>query len=270
MPHLSRCIGIDYSGAKTATSGLPGLRVYVSADGSDPAEVPPPRGGPKHWTRRGAAEWLLETLRDGRPTLVGIDHAFSFPLEYFDRHQIAHDWNVFLEDFCRHWPTDGDETTVDHVRRGEVGKGAERSGNARWRRLADRATGSAKSVFHFDVQGSVAKSTHAGLPWLRFVRAALGDRLHVWPFDGWEIFEGCSVIAEIYPSLWRNLAERGERTADQHDAYVTALWLSRAAADGSLALYLSPDLTISERERARVEGWILGVGDGGQGRSAAP
>jgi hypothetical protein len=39
-------------------------------------------------------------------------------------------------------------------------------GNSRWRRLTEERAGSAKSVFHFDVQGSVAKSTHAGIPWL--------------------------------------------------------------------------------------------------------
>src|SRR5258708_16986877 len=33
-----------------------------------------------------------------------------------------------------------------------------------------------QSVFHFDVQGSVAKSTHSGLPWLRYFRQYLGDR----------------------------------------------------------------------------------------------
>jgi hypothetical protein len=35
--------------------------------------------------------------------------------------------------------------------------------------------GSAKSVFNFDVQGSVAKSTRAGIPWLRFIRQRLGS-----------------------------------------------------------------------------------------------
>lgn len=34
-------------------------------------------------------------------------------------------------------------------------------GNAHWRRLTEERAGAAKSVFHFDVQGSVAKSTHA-------------------------------------------------------------------------------------------------------------
>jgi hypothetical protein len=45
-------------------------------------------------------------------------------------------------------------------------------------------------VFHFDVQGSVAKSTHAGIPWLRFIRRRLGARVHFWHFDGWDIPAG--------------------------------------------------------------------------------
>ena len=35
---------------------------------------------------------------------------------------------------------------------------------ARWRRLTEERAGGTKSVFHFDVRGSVAKSTHAGIP----------------------------------------------------------------------------------------------------------
>jgi len=46
------------------------------------------------------------------------------------------------------------------------GDGAARTGNPRWRRLCEERCGG-KSVFHFDVQGSVAKSSHAGIPWLR-------------------------------------------------------------------------------------------------------
>ena len=40
-----------------------------------------------------------------------------------------------------------------------------RVGDASWFRLTERWTAGAKSVFRFDVQGAVAKSTHAGLPW---------------------------------------------------------------------------------------------------------
>ncbi len=71
---------------------------------------------------------------------------------------------------------------------------------------------------------------------------------------------GHSAIAEVYPALWSRGFAREGRGADQHDAYSVAAWLSRADHDGSLAAFLKPDLTGSERPVAEVEGWILGVG----------
>ena len=136
---------------------------------------------------------------------------------------------------------------------------AARMGNARWRRLTEERAGGAKSVFHFDVQGSVAKSTHAGIPWLRLIRQRLGALVHFWPFDGWDIPAGRSVIAEVYPALWSRGFSNDGRTGDQHDAFSIAAWLSRADRDGSLATFLKPDLSPSERTLAQVEGWILGV-----------
>ena len=40
----------------------------------------------KYWTPQGIAEWLVERLAEDAPTLVGIDHGFSFPLRYFEMH----------------------------------------------------------------------------------------------------------------------------------------------------------------------------------------
>jgi hypothetical protein len=148
---------------------------------------------------------------------------------------------------------------VDFVREGAFGNGVARMRNARWRRLTEERAGGAKSAFHFDVQGSVAKSTHAGIPWLRFIRQRLGEGVHFWPFDGWDIPAGRSVVAEVYPALWsRGFVHEG-RTGDQHDAYSIAAWLSRADWDGGLAAFLKLDLTPPERTVAQVEGWILGV-----------
>lgn len=83
--------------------------------------------------------------------------------------------------------------------------------------------------------------------------------MHFWPFDGWEIPAGRSVIAEVYPALWSRSFAREGRTGDQHDAYSIAAYLSRADRDGSLAACLNLDLTPPERTVAQVEGWILGV-----------
>jgi hypothetical protein len=115
-------------------------------------------------------------------------------------------------------------------------------------------------VFHFDVQGAVAKSTHAGLPWLRSIREKVGDRAHFWPFDGWNIPAGRSAVVEVYPVLWRHGFPPEGRNDHQHDAYVIAARMRRADADGSLGQSLAPALDAPGRAIARIEGWILGVG----------
>jgi hypothetical protein len=259
MRAFSRYIGIDYSGAETPTASLKGLRVYAADGDALPIEVPPPPSLRRYWTRREIAEWLVERLTEGASTLVGIDHGFSFPLRYFEAHQLVPEWPAFLDDFQRHWPTDEDHVYVDFVRDGLSGNGADRTGNARWRRLTEERAGSAKSVFHFDVPGQVAKSTHAGLPWLRYLRQQLGERVHFWPFDGWRIPAGRSAVVEVYPALWKHAFAANGRTADQHDAYSAAAWMRQADLDGQLEEFLNPALNPNERTVAEVEGWILGI-----------
>jgi hypothetical protein len=259
MVAFSRYIGIDYSGAQTPEASLKGLRVYMAEGDAPPVEVAPPPSPRKYWTRKGIAHWLVEALSQDPPTLVGIDHGFSFPLRYFEVHRLPPDWSAFLDDFQAHWPTDQDYVYVDFVRDGSVGQGADRTGHPRWRRLTEEQARTAKSVFHFDVQGQVAKSTHAGIPWLRFIRNSLRDRVHFWPFDGWDVPSGTSALAEVYPALWSRDHPREDRTADQHDAYCIAAWMACADRDGSLREALRPKLPASVAGEAQVEGWILGV-----------
>ena len=258
MAQFSRYIGIDYSGAQTPTKSLPGLRVYSATQTQSPREVPPPASPRKYFTRRGLAEWLAKELLDGPPTLVGIDHGFSFPMRYFETHRIPPDWQIFLEDFKAHWPTDDELTYVDFVRNGMCGNGAERQGQSRWRRLTEKRC-RAKSVFHFDVQGSVAKSTHAGLPWLLYLRRELRGFAQFWPFDGWTPPAGVSVIAEVYPALWSRSFPSGDRNSHQQDAYSIARWMMEQDATAGLDAFFKPALSGNERAVAEVEGWILGI-----------
>lgn len=259
MPQFERYIGIDYSGAETPDKSLKGLRIYDATKDQAPVEVLPPAGARKYWSRRGIAEWLVAELSSGPATLVGIDHAFSFPMRYFEENALAADWSLFLEDFHQHWPTDEKNMYVDFVREGRYGKGMERMGDSRWRRMAEERS-RAKSVFHFDVQGSVAKSTHSGLPWLLYLRRQLGQRLHFWPFDGWAPPAGRSVIAEVYPALWNRIYPIEDRDSHQQDAYSVARWMRQADADGSLETSFHPQLGEAQRKVALVEGWILGLG----------
>lgn len=258
MARFERYIGIDYSGAQTPKSSLKGLRIYSADQKSAPKEVLPPPGPRKYWTRRGIAEWLARELQHNGATIVGIDHAFSFPLSYFETYGLPHEWTAFLDDFHAHWPTDDDHMYVDFIRDGLRGNGAARAGNPRWRRITEiRAR--AKSAFHFDVQGTVAKSTHAGLPWLRYLKRDSSNSLHFWPFDGWDPPAGRSVIVEVYPALWNKQFSRGDHDQHQHDAYSVVAWLRRADLDGSLEMSFRPTLTPGERKSAQIEGWIFGV-----------
>ncbi len=231
--------------------------MYSADCTSPPREVPPPAGPKKYWTRRGIAELLVELLSGGTPTLVGIDHGFSFPLRYFEKYNLRLDWDAFLEDFQRHWPTNEDHMYVDFVRDGLHGNGAAREGRPTWRRITEVRTRRAKSVFHFDVIGSVAKSTHSGLPWLLYIRSR--TNAHFWPFDGWQIPPGRSVLAEVYPALWSKTFAQEARDGHQHDAYSIAAWLRYADKDGSLSRFFDPYLENQERKIAEIEGWILGV-----------
>jgi hypothetical protein len=121
MPSFKRYIGIDYSGAQTPTASLKGLRVYLAGGDALPVEVAPPPSPRKYWSRRSIAEWLAKRLAEQVPTLVGIDHGFSFPLRYFEEHGLKPDWPDFLDDFQRHWLTDEDHAYVDFVREGVLG-----------------------------------------------------------------------------------------------------------------------------------------------------
>lgn len=269
MINFDLFLGIDYSGAQTPTARLSGLQVYAVRPGSmEPERWNAPArvntGQRVNWTRRQVAERLRDEVRSGRRLLAGIDHGFSFPASYFARYGLQC-WSEFLDDFVTHWPTLGDEVTVDHVRDGSLHRSGaapppgSRVGATDELRLTERWTPSAKSVFLFDVQGAVAKSTHAGIPWLKWLRDELGDAAHVWPFDGWAPPAGKAVIVEVYPSLFRRRYPRAERSGDEQDAWSTARWMAEMAARGALGDYFAPPLLESERAVAALEGWIFGV-----------
>lgn len=267
MPAYDLHLGIDYSGAATSTTPLPGLQVYAARlDGESIKCYSPACNGStrsRHWTRREIAQCLCDLARDGVRFIAGIDHAFSFTLAYFQRYGLG-SWPAFLADFVCHWPTHKDGVRVDSVRLspppGRSGAPRDaRVGQASELRLAERWTSSAKSVFQFDMQGSVAKSSHAGIPWLKWLRDEAGGRIHFWPFDGWQPEVGKAVLAEVYPSLFRRRYPRDDRNADEQDAYATARWLADMDVREALEGYFAPPLTGVERASAALEGWILGV-----------
>lgn len=165
-------IGIDYSGARTPTCRLKELQVYATKPGEQPerqfSRAPSNNNVPCNWTRAEIAAYLMDLARQGVRYIAGTDHGFSFPVGYFERYGLK-SRPQFLDDFVQYWPTDGDHVYVDFVRDGNLARKGrlapgERTGRGTEFRLCERWTSSARSVFHFDVQGQVAKSTHAGIP----------------------------------------------------------------------------------------------------------
>ena len=248
-------IGIDYSGAATPATRSTTIQVYQAAGGTGPQAVASPSSTnhrKRNWNRIEVVDWLTENLQVNSAVMIGIDHAFSFPLSYFQRYNIA-TWDEFLNDFVDHWPTHRIDATVEQYR-----KNSNRTGNADEFRLTERWTSSAKSVFQFDVQGSVSKSTHAGLPLLRKLRQN-HPQLHFWPYDGWQIPAGRSVVAEVYPSIFRKRYPRKSRSCDQQDAYAVCQWLREMNSAGRLSQYFDPPLEDKQKAVSILEGWILGV-----------
>jgi hypothetical protein len=248
-PAFSLYIGIDYSGAAHRDARLKGLQIAVATPEEDARLIHPLTH--RHWSRSGLHQWLDQQMHSAAgPILIGIDHGFGFPLGESAEESLP--WQQWLQRFAETWGTHRQSITV-RQRRQEL-----HYQPAKTKRLTDQRAG-AKSVFHFDVPGSVATSTHAGLPWLHELKQAHGSKLHFWPFEGWQPASGKSVIAEIYPRLWSSLWSMENRSSDEHDAFAVAASLRAADADGQLQSWWQPTLTEEEQKRARREGWILGL-----------
>jgi hypothetical protein len=259
MPLFQRYIGIEYSGAEAPGSGLPGLRVYSVTGDAEPIEIVPD-SGVKFWSRQTLADWLALTLSAGPRTLVGIGHPFSFPEAYFDQYKLPKSWDAFLADFCTHWPTFRPNVFVDYVRLSTNGYKLVREGKPVWRRVIDQRAKGAKSPFWFDVIGSVAKSAHAGIPWLMIIRKKIGTAVHFWPFDGWSLPAEANIVVEVHPTLWNHIYPiHKSRTPDQQDAYCIAKRLAEMDLTSELESSFAPVLTDQEKAKASFEGWMLGV-----------
>jgi len=258
-------IGIDYSGAGAPDKATDAIQVFRAARSGLPERVAP--DGKSRWSRKALAEWLAERLRGPERILVGLDHAFSFPAACLNELGLA-SWPAFLARFREEWKTD--ERAVKPARESlkkwiKVEK--KLLGGLDRYRLTERWTSAAKSVFRYGVSGSVYHSSHAGIPWLLYLREQVGPRLHMWPFEGFGFEADQSVVAEIDPAIFKNryameLPEKhrgGKNEGDVLDAFAVCRWLQQTDLAEALPRYFEPPLDREQRELVRLEGWILGI-----------
>jgi hypothetical protein len=251
MPLFQRYIGIDYSGGGTPLKRNSGIQVYI-ADRNIIQPQPPPANPAWNWTREELCEWLRGVLAEDTRTIVGIDHAFAYPVSYFQQYGLT-TWDDFLAFFDKTFQTR--EQKVESIRRDINPADPENE-----LRLTEQWTSSAKSVFDFGPNG-VAFSTAAGLPWLYDLRRDLGAKVHWWPFDGWLPPAGKSVVCEVYPAIFnKRYPLTDARSPHARDAHAVAAWMQDWDGRSLLHHYFQPPLSPVEQDVASLEGWILGIG----------
>lgn len=254
MPDFEIYIGVRYSGRKGPQERVRQINVCV-ADGDTPPYAQPNAADEEgRWSRRELAAWLQDRLgaRDGSgkpvPTVLGLDHAFSLPLSYMQRNNLK-SWAEFLLDFEENVPTH-EVSLLDLV------PGMTRGGDPDEHRLTGDWTASPRAAFSFDLQDTPGRSAYAGIPWLSYLRRS---GAHFWPFDGWHVPEGRSLVAETRPARLRHRYPKPGAASEEQDAYAICAWLQDRDRHDLLRPYYEPPLTEEEKERARLEGWILGV-----------
>lgn len=125
------------------------------------------------------------------------------------------------------------------------------------KRLTEERCRSTKPIFKLGGIGSVGLQSLFGIQHIAKLRHFCRKNrieLFCWPFDGWDIPTEGHLMVEIYPALF-NSGIKG----DIEDATACSIWLRDQDCEDTLPDYFRPELTPREKERASLEGWIVGV-----------
>jgi len=212
-------IGIDWSGARGPHQ--PGIQLAEATPGTAaPRSITPEDG--RHWGRDTVLDWLINRAgaARNRPLLVGIDFAFAHPFVDEGAFYPGLDGSppdaaalwAFVERHCRHDPHlyGGAMFAAPDV--GDYYLSPKNHGAPRYRsrrratELAARASARAPSpTFKAIGSDNVATGSMAGMRLIHALRARLGPRLAVWPFDRVatdEASQPAMVLVEIFPSYY--------------------------------------------------------------------
>jgi hypothetical protein len=132
----------------------------------------------------------------------------------------------------------------------------------RERRLAEERFRRLKPAYQISGIGTVGQQSLYGILYLRELLHRCrqeGIPVHVWPQDGMAIPEGSHMAVEVYPTLLLMLEGITAPRTDSGDAAACVQWLRRMDGEGQLESMLSASFSPEDWERARLEGWVLGV-----------
>ncbi len=135
-------------------------------------------------------------------------------------------------------------------------------------RHAELVAKGASSVWKLYYNGSVGGQTILGIPMVRRLKQARGERMKVWPFEtGWKALSepdltGVEVVAaEVYPSLIKTAPMPGE-VRDLTQVRGVAEHLAKLDEAGKLGALFAPDKATAPDviiDAQHEEGWILGA-----------
>ena len=220
---FSAFIGIDWSGARGPRQ--PGIQLAMARPGQGVPDTWLAEDG-RHWGRDDVRDRLLAeaSAGNGAPVLVGIDFAFAHPFHdegaYYPRLAASPAdapalWHM-VETVCaddRHL-YGGAMFAAEGV--GDYYLSPKNHGAPHYRsrrrstELASRASARAPSpTFKAIGADNVATGSMAGMRLIHALKAALGPRLAVWPFD--HVTPGSTgglamVLVEIFPSYYFHAA----------------------------------------------------------------
>jgi len=281
---FERFVGIDWSGKKGRSQS--GIQIAEFGLEALHPKIVRPRSG-VNWSRSAAVEYV-RSLTD-RPTLIGIDFAFSVPLPTPARliGDVRQLW-ALVESLCQDeenfyagpiWLSPN--SPFRSLFRYQNFKGADFNGK-RLRETERRAKPCATSIYKL-MYSQVGRGSFAGMRVLNHLSPVINNGIAVWPFDNLRSKQ--TVIMEVYPSAFYPMAD-GRRpdpkkqtsaavadlirqvlrrfgvtsdedipkTQDGIDAYVTSAALAHLSKEQSN--FVVPPYF---REVASQEGWIFGV-----------
>ncbi|MDQ2860455.1 MAG: cobalamin biosynthesis protein CbiG [Pseudomonadota bacterium] len=135
-------------------------------------------------------------------------------------------------------------------------------------RHAELAAKGASPVWKLAYSGSVGGQAILGIPAVRRLAKARGDKLKVWPFEtGWKALGEAGlagvevVVAEVYPPLVKPAPVAGE-ARDLTQVRALAEHFARLDEAGRLGALFAPAKGVAADvivDAEREEGWILGV-----------
>ncbi|HEU4965039.1 MAG TPA: hypothetical protein VFV52_14470 [Bacilli bacterium] len=274
----------DYSGAATPRAQRKSIVLATCEAGSE-REM-----HLSHHSREelvAAVETLLATAsQQGKRVLFGFDHSYSFPGGFYEA-VTGEAWNSW-EQVLNLLATGTDRLPrIEELTGRAFAKAVNDLFGEKWswdgggpfwganfvqlkdpkfpydelplqeRRLVEERCRRMKPIYKIGGAGSVGLQALYGIRYLARLRKFCqeqGIEVFAWPFDGWEVPQSGHVLVEVYPTLFN----KQERT-DTNDALACAAWLAQQDRQGTLREWFEIPLTVEERERARLEGWVIGV-----------